>query len=193
LQHFDRNLTLKVRGQERGKTMDAKANLLVRRACSGEPEAFGELYELYAKDLYRYACYVLGSRQFAQDAVQDAVCAAFMQIASLRNPEAFKAWLFKILSNTCTKYITEKSRQRNTVPFDDDMEETLEAPSTLDSSFEMQEVFACLAYDERQIVLLAVLEGYTSSEISTILGCPAGTVRSKLSRALKKMRTELEK
>lgn len=174
--------------------MDAKVNLLVRRACGGEPEAFGELYELYAKDLYRYACYVLGSRQLAQDAVQDAVCAAFQQITSLRSPDAFKAWLFKILSNVCNKHIAEKSRQRNTVPLDETMEETLEAPpSTLDSSFELEDEFACLSREERQIVMLAIVEGYKSNEIAAILDCPAGTVRSKLSRALKKMRAESEK
>lgn len=173
--------------------MDAKANLLVKRACSGEAEAFGELYELYSKELYRYACYVLGSGQLAQDAVQDAVCAAFTQISSLRNEEAFKAWIFKILSNVCNRHISEKSRQRNTVPFDDGIEETLEAPSeTLGMELEMEEVLSSLADDERQIVLLSVLQGYKSSEISTILDCPAGTVRSKLSRALKRMRMELE-
>ena len=174
--------------------MDAKANLLVKRACSGDTEAFGNLYELYSKDLYRYACYVLSSQQMAQDAVQDAVCAAFTQISSLRNEDAFKAWLFKILSNICNKYITEKSRQRATVPFDDEIEATLEAPpSTLNATFELEEVFSCLADDEREIVLLSVLQGYKSSEISAILDCPAGTVRSKLSRALNKMRVELEK
>ncbi|MEI6579963.1 MAG: RNA polymerase sigma factor, partial [Eubacteriales bacterium] len=108
--------------------------------------------------------------------------------------EAFKGWMFKILSNICNKYITEKYRQRAAIPFDSEIEETLEAPpSTLNVSFELEEAFSCLADDERQIVLLSVLQGYKSSEISTILDCPAGTVRSKLSRALKRMRIELEK
>jgi len=174
--------------------MDAKAKFLVKRACGGEAEAFGELYELYAKDLYRYACYILGSRQLAQDAVQDAVCAAFSQISSLRNEEAFKAWLFKILSNVCNRHISEKSRRRAAVPFDEEMEETLEAPpETFNTTVEMEDILSSLADDEREIVLLSVLQGYKSNEISAILDCPAGTVRSKLSRALKRMRAELEK
>ncbi len=174
--------------------MDAKGTLLVRLACGGDAEAFGELYGLFSNDLYRYACYVLGSRQLAQDAVQDAVFAAFSQISSLRNQDAFKAWLFKILSTVCKKYISEKTRQRGTVPFDDLMEETLEAqPSTQEPAFELEDVLLCLANDEREIVLLSVLQGYKSGEISTILDCPAGTVRSKLSRSLKKLRIELEK
>ena len=173
--------------------MKTKADILVKRACSGEPEAFGELYELYAKDLYRYAYYILRSKELAQDAVQDAVTAAFIQISSLRNRDAFKAWLFKILSNVCTKYIGEKSRQRNTFEFNDALETKLEGnPSTLNSDFEMEELFDCLASDERKIVLLSVAQNYNSREIASILDCPAGTVRSKLSRALKKMRINLE-
>ena len=173
--------------------MNMKADLLVKRACDGEPEAFGELYEIYARDLYRYACYALGSREMAQDAVQDAVTAAFTQISSLRNRGAFKAWLFKILSNVCTKYIAEKSRDRNTLEYNDALDANLEPSlSVLNSTFEMKEMFDCLASDERKIVLLNVLEGYNSREISSILDFPAGTVRSKLSRALKKMRMSLE-
>jgi len=173
--------------------MDAKANLLVKRACDGDTEAFGELYEIYSKDLYRYACYVLGSGQLAQDAVQDAVCAAFIQISSLRNRDAFKAWLFKILSNVCNRHISEKVRQRGTVPFDDNLEQTLESPpSTIETQLELEEILMTLTSDEREIVLLSVMEGYKSNEISEILGCPAGTVRSKLSRSLKRMREELE-
>lgn len=173
--------------------MEAKADLLVKRACDGEPEAFGELYEIYSRDLYRYAYYILRSRELAQDAVQDAVVAAFTQIRSLRNRAAFKAWLFKILSNVCTKYIAEKSRSRNTLEFDDERETTLEpSPRALKDMFEMEEALERLAPDERKIVLLSVLEGYTGREIANILDCPAGTVRSKLSRALKKMRNGLE-
>ncbi len=174
--------------------MDMKADILVKRACGGEPEAFGELYEIYSRDLYRYAYYVLGSRELAQDAVQDAVTAAFVQISSLRSRDAFKAWLFKILSNVCTKYISEKSRQRNMFEYNDEMETKNEpSPSVLNSTFEMEEAFDCLAPDERKIVLLSVTEGYNSREIAAILDCPAGTVRSKLSRALQKMRMKLEK
>lgn len=174
--------------------MDVQSTALVRQACSGNAEAFGELYELCSQELYRYACCVLGSQQMAQDAVHDAVCAAFPQITSLRNEEAFKAWLFKILSNVCKKYFAEMSRQRVAIPFDEDMEMTLEIkPSNLNLTLELRAALESLNHDEREIVLLHVIEGYNSREIASILDCPSGTVRSKLSRALKKLRVELDK
>ena len=75
-------------------------NRLVEQAKAGSADAFGQLYAQYAQDLYRFAYYYLGSREEAEDAVQDAVCAAFQGIGALRSVSSFKAWLFSILSNT---------------------------------------------------------------------------------------------
>lgn len=69
-------------------------NRLVEQAKAGSADAFGQLYAQYAQDLYRFAYYYLGSREEAEDAVQDAVCAAFQGIGALRSVSSFKAWLF---------------------------------------------------------------------------------------------------
>lgn len=173
--------------------MDAKSIDLARRARRGDAEAFGELYELCSRELYSYACCVLGSGDLAQDAVHDAVCSAYSQIASLRSEEAFKAWLFKILRGVLNKHIAEKSRQRATVPINDESEDSLgSAPSNTALKLELSAALDTLGGDERDIVLLSVIGGYKSGEIAFILDCPSGTVRSKLSRALKKLRRELE-
>ena len=84
--------------------MSAQISELVTLAKNGSAEAFGELYEIYYKDMYCYACYVTGSESLAQDAVSDAVLSAFQQIGSLRKPAAFKGWLFKILCASCKRY-----------------------------------------------------------------------------------------
>jgi len=173
--------------------MDPKIDLC-KRSQTGDREAFGDLYALYAKELYRYAYFVLGSPELAADAVQDAVISAFEQIKSLRKPEAFKAWLFKILSNTCNKHIGDKVRQRETVLYDDGLGglalvEALPAEDIMD----LKQAFTVLDPIQRQIVLLCVVEGYKSREVAQMLSSTPGTVRSKLARALKKMREELER
>ena len=173
--------------------MDPKIDLC-KRAQTGDREAFGDLYDMYAKELYRYAYFVLGSPELAADAVQDAVISAFEQIKSLRKPEAFKAWIFKILSNTCNKYIGDKVRQRETVLYDDGLGglalvEALPAEDIMD----LKQAFTVLDPIQRQIVLLCVVEGYKSREVAQMLSSTPGSVRSKLARALKKMRKELER
>jgi len=91
-------------------------NRLVEQAKAGSADAFGQLYAQYAQDLYRFAYYYLGSREEAEDAVQDAVCAAFQGVGALRSAASFKAWLFSILANTCKHHIAAVKERRLTPP-----------------------------------------------------------------------------
>ena len=169
---------------------------LVRSAVEGDAGAFGKLYEKYSVELYRYACYCIGSGTLAEDAVQDAVMAAFSQISRLRSEDSFKLWIFKILSNTCRRYINEISRARKETDYDDitsDEENGFLSDTPSDLSPDIAAARAKLTPEERSIVILSVLYGYKSRDIAQIVGSNPGTVRSKLSRTLEKMRNDLEK
>ena len=67
---------------------------LVTQAQAGSRAAFGELYESLAGDLYRMALYTLGSQQDAEDAVADTFAEAWKGIKNLREPEAFRSWMW---------------------------------------------------------------------------------------------------
>ncbi len=167
---------------------------LVERAKAGDAEAFGQLYAQYAQDLYRFAYYYLGSREEAEDAVQDAVCAAFQGVGALRSAASFRAWLFSILANTCKHHIAAVKERRLTTP----LEEARrlgegECSEALALALELREAIYALSDEERSIVLLSVIGGYKSHEIAKALSCPPGTVRSKLSRTLARLRLTAEK
>lgn len=167
---------------------------LVERAQAGSAEAFGQLYAHYAQELYRFAYYYLGSREEAEDAVQDAVCAAFQSVGALRRAGAFRAWLFAILLNTCKRHIASVQQRRLTTPLEEAQQLAEdECPDALLNALEMREAIYALSEEERGILLLSVIGGYKSHEIAKTLGCPSGTVRSKLSRSLAKLRTAAEK
>ena len=160
-------------------------NRLVEQAKAGSADAFGQLYAQYAQDLYRFAYYYLGSREEAEDAVQDAVCVAFQGIGALRSVSSFKAWLFSILSNTCKHHIAAVKEARR-------LGES-ECSEELMLAMELREAIYALSDEERSIVLLSIIGGYKSHEIAKALSCPPGTVRSKLSRSLAKLRLTAEK
>ncbi|MBS5872764.1 MAG: sigma-70 family RNA polymerase sigma factor [Clostridiales bacterium] len=167
---------------------------LVERAKAGDAEAFGQLYAQYAQDLYRFAYYYLGSREEAEDAVQDAICAAFQGVGALRSAASFRAWLFSILANTCRHHIAAVKERRLTTP----LEEARrlgegECSEALALALELREAIYALSDEERSIVLLSVIGGYKSHEIAKALSCPPGTVRSKLSRTLARLRLTAEK
>lgn len=174
--------------------LSAQINELITLAKDGDADAFGELYEIYYKEMYYYACCVTGNESLAQDAVSDAVLSAFRQIKALRKPEAFKGWLFKILSASCKRYYVENEKKKSMVYLDDRNGglDDLSVTDDLDLSIELQGALSSLSPEEREIVLLSVIGNYKSHEIAKILDCPSATVRSKLKRSLEKLRRRMQ-
>ncbi len=156
---------------------------LVRRAKAGDVSAFAALYETVYKDLYRFALYILGNPHDAEDAVSDAVTDAFMQISALRSEEAFRSWMFKILSIKCRK----KLGQYASMP--DSLEEDLpHEPEDLAQKQDVRRAFSRLNRIDRQILSLRIFGGYTSLEIAEEIHMNPSTVRSRCKRALALLR-----
>lgn len=170
--------------------MDNK-RALVQKACEGDKEAFGKLYESVYEDLYRFAVYVLKDCYEAQDAVAETVADAYETIRKLRDADAFRSWIFKILSNKCRKKIREYQKRRE--EFHENVQQFEERPEEdLDRDLQVRQAFYSLDDEERLIVSMKVFGGYKSQEIGKILHKSHNTVRSRLSRALKKMEDRLE-
>lgn len=168
------------------------AKVLLKSAQSGNAESFGELYGMYAKELYLYAYKFLGNKEDAEDAVQQASLKVYQSIASVKNADSFKAYYFKALSNTAKSMLVK--RNLHTVG-EEELENAVSPEQTelsaINSSL-LEKAMASLKQDDREIVILSVLSGFSSKEIAKITGYTSSTVRSKLARALKKLRTELE-
>ena len=159
----------------------------INKAREGDKDAFCELYGAYKDRLYRYAVYRLRNERDAEDAVSECVLSAWRQIGSLREPEAFAGWIFRILSAACGKLIKEQIARKNETDLDAVPEQRDERPSQIDDMI-LHEALAQLTDEERNIVLLSFVSGLKSREIAEITGLTAGAVRSNLSRSLQKMR-----
>ena len=162
---------------------------LVKRAKEGEIAAFAALYEEIYKDLYRFALYTLRNRQDAEDAVSETVTDAFASIGKLRREDAFRAWMFRILSNKCKNRLKEYTRKYVEL---EDAEEELAHTEEVTESVYIQKIFGELEETDRFIISLHVFGGYTNREIASILSMNANTVRTRESRALKKMAARMQ-
>lgn len=152
-----------------------------------DPEFFASLYESVYRDLFKYAYYVLGNVEDAEDAVSAAVLDGYASFDKLRDVTAFKSWMFAILSAKCKRRL--KTYVNKTV----ELPETLEAKSTdTESNLDVRKAFWALNPKERQIVAMSVIAGYSSREIARMLMMNDNTVRSVQKRALAKMQKELE-
>ncbi len=169
-------------------------SFLVEKAKSGDAGAFGQLYGFYSNDMYRFALYYLNNTYDAEDAVQEAAVSAWKNIDALNDNSLFKAWLFKILLNKCKNILLSKNKMPDMLP-EDDYTFLLENKSGESSSFkscEILEALNSLTPPDGQIILLSVIGGFKSGEISKIFGIPPGTVRSKQKRAYEKLKNILK-
>lgn len=164
---------------------------LVSSAKNGSAEAFGELYEMYSKDMFRFAYYYLGSYAMAEDCVSECVCLAFQKIGSLRKASSFKSWLFKILHNCCNSAMREKILAAGNVEYSSLA--GLSSDEDTGEKLSLRQALMALSDEEREIVILHYCHGYTSKEIGEILGLNDATVRSKIMRSGEKMRKFLQK
>lgn len=174
--------------------MAIEAESLAARAKEGDVQAFGDLYALVWRDLYRFAYYYLGNAEDAEDAVQETAVEAYKGIRHLKEPAAFKGWIFAILTACCKRKVSTLIRRREQVQLEDrpDLSSEMDEGQLLQMALETREALAALSPDERAVVLLSLTGGYKSHEIARLLHMSSGGIRSKLSRALVKLRKFLE-
>lgn len=170
--------------------MKDKTAALAKKAKHGDARAFGEIYSTFSGEMYRYALYRTGSPEAAQDAVQDAALEAWKNIGKLRDENAAKAWFFKILSRSCKHMLREKYRA-DSAPLEGDFYQA-DTNESIALSLDLLRLINALETDEKDIVLLSIIGGMNSKEISKITSINAATVRSKLSRTLAKLRKGIE-
>ena len=160
---------------------------LVRLASLGDAHAFACLYETVYQDLYRFALYTLRHPQDAEDAVSETVTDAFGSIQTLRNPEAFRSWIFRILTAKCARKIRQYTNS------DEELSESMESKQPdLGEHSAVRMAFAALPAMDRMIISMSLFAGYSSLEIGTYLDMKPNTVRSRHSRALKKLQDDLK-
>lgn len=165
----------------------------VTKARAGDADAFAELYSLVYKDLYRIALVNLKNQHDASDVVSDTVLEAYSSIKKLKDEKAFKAWIIKILTVKIKKKQKEYIKTR-------DFQEELDVLDSVEQEkadginyggLEIMEEFRRLSEEERLVLSLSVVSGYTSEEIAKATGLSANTVRSKAARAKIKLKQML--
>lgn len=176
----------------RGDSVEKDMKSLLIKAQGGNADAFGEIYSFYALELYRYALKYLGNTYDAEDAVSESALKVFKSVGDIKNPDKLKAYFFKTLSNTARTML-----KRNSLKIVEDIDEGLPSSENLEDDAvlrnDLNEALKTLSEEERNIVLLSAVGGFNSKEIAKITDASSGTIRSKLSRALSKLRKELDR
>jgi RNA polymerase sigma-70 factor, ECF subfamily len=161
---------------------------LIRRTIAGDTDAFGTLVARYERSAVIVARCILGDRQLAEDAAQDAFLAAYRALPGLKTPAAFGAWLAMIVRRRAQ----ELSRARaHTVPLADDLPER-DAPALGFDPERLLRALLELPEPERQVLLLRHFEALDFAAIARITGESTGTVGKRISRAHARLRQLLK-
>ena len=156
-------------------------------------DTFAELYTDVYRELYKTALYRLGVPEDAENVVSETVLDAYAGLDKLRDESAFRAWIFKILSNKINRMLREYVTRREHEAFlSEDAIDTLPTAGNVIQTAEdktlVQQAFTVLSEEEREIVTMSVFGELDSREIADSMKLNRNTVRSKYSRALTKMR-----
>ena len=160
----------------------------IARARNGDASAFEALVEARVGSMTRTAMAILGREDEARDAVQDTLLTAWRELASLRDPAAFDAWLTRILVNRCRRGLRRFGLSRlREVPADQvtdaDLPRSADIASAAVDRGVLERAFERLSVEDRSILVLHHLEGRSLASIAAVLRIPEGTAKSRLFKA----------
>ena len=178
-----------------GMRGDEDEVLLRRVARSGDEHALSELYDRYAGLIYGAGLRYLGDRGLAEDLVQDVLFSVWRNAASFDPSRgSFAAWIHRITRNRATDLIRRRRARVRTIGDDAPFESGEKDPAgDLSRSFDVASALASLSPAQREILVLAYVEGLSQREISRRTGTPLGTVKSRTTAALRAMRERMQR
>ena len=166
--------------------------LLLRRAQSGDPEAFERLMEPLEQLVWRVCWHYTGNREAAEDCGQEAMIRIWRNLANYRGECALESWVYRIAANCCMDWLRKKKRDQS-VSMEPMVEQGFDpaddAPGTeaqvvaKDERQRLREAIALLPDDQREALILTQLEKVSYEEAAQAFGVSEGTVKSRVNRA----------
>jgi len=182
-------------------TAAGQERALVDSCRAGDPVAFARLVELHEGMVFSLSARLLGDAEEARDVAQEVFLQVYRQLGRFESRSTLKTWIYRITVNQCHNRRRFWQRRRR------DREEGLEAvpvaatarggPSPYEEARRrerarrVQSALLDISFEHRSVLVLREVEGLTCEEIAEALGIPAGTVKSRLSRARDAMRLRL--
>jgi len=167
---------------------------VVVRARAGDRDAFSMLATASIGRLNAVARLIVRDDGRAEDAVQDALVDAWLDLPALRDPDRFDAWLNRLLINACHNVARRSGRQMRVevslLPIDSPAVPDTQTTSAI--ADEIERGFRRLTIEQRSVLVLIYYLDLSLADAAATLGVPVGTLKSRLNRSLKALRASLE-
>ncbi len=159
----------------------------IQRCLDGHPDDFRHLVRRYKGPLMGHLAGQLGSRDSAEEAMQEVFVRCYFGLSTLEKPKSFFAWMLGVANNVVKEHMRDKQRQRQTT------EKLARIPTTTNTGHDRPLAKAIARLDDfyRQLILLRYYGGHSCKDISDMMAVPIGTVTKSLSRAYARLRETL--
>jgi RNA polymerase sigma-70 factor (ECF subfamily) len=179
--------------EARLRPVPSEESALIERARQGDTDAFADLMRSYQDVAFRLAWQVTGDADEAADAAQDGFIRAHRALDTFRAGAPFRPWLLKIVLNEARARLRSRRRRaslRERIGFLPRYPEPdpFELVATQDDNRWLLAALARLSLKERNIIAFRYLLDLNEAELAAIFDCPRGTVKSRLSRAMARLR-----
>jgi RNA polymerase sigma-70 factor, ECF subfamily len=164
-------------------------SLVIENIKRGDKKAFDVLVEQYYGELYHTALGVLHSGWDAHDICQETFLKVYASINTLKDTNKIRPWMYKILVNKCNDYFrkNKKISNWNYDQYNGFIEYERE------DLIDLFKALSLLKEDTRIVIALRYFQDMSLKEIANIIGCPEGTVKSRLSYGLKDLKHSMKK
>lgn len=167
---------------------------LVASFQRGDEEAFDLLVERHRRRIYSLVCR-LASPAEADDLAQEVFIAAYRTLPGFRGDARFSTWLYRIAVHVCSHHLRRRKVELSDLDeqFADEEREHDPERTAMTSELQRQvrDAISALPYKLRLVVILRDLHGLSYEEIAQVVGCPIGTVRSRLHYATDRLESAL--
>lgn len=177
---------------------DPREEKWIASARAGDQAAFAELIHLYEKRVLALAGRMCRNPEDAAEAAQEAFFAAWQGLKSFRGESSFSTWLYRLTSNACVDLLRREGRRQGTVSLDDegpDIPGQIPSPQEEAERRELREKIEAglraLPPEYRAVLVLREIHQLRYEEIAQALGLDVGTVKSRISRGRKRLRSFL--
>lgn len=172
---------------------------IIVRCQSGDRLAFEELFHLYRDDVFRFSYLVVRDATLAQDVVQEAFLKVFRSVGKFQFRSSFKSWLYRVVVNEAITILRRRKLKEDLHPapgvatiaqFDSNAKRWQPEEFALESEERDLLHWAVGQLDpiHRSVVVLKYFHDFSDPEIAAAVGCPPGTVKSRLYRARELLR-----
>lgn len=170
---------------------------LVARVRAGDRDAFGTLVARHQRAALRVAAVVSGSTEEANDIVQEAMVKVFRGVDTYRGSSPVRSWVLRVVANEAKNNIRGRVRRLRRDDRAASRELRVVSGAELDALARLEHEELALALDrlrraDREVLGCRFVADLSEAETSEVLGIPRGTVKSRTSRALDRLRLELE-